>query len=51
MLIEHVLLKEKVEKHSCFLWRLFPIMQLRTHDVYKHLVSKFGADNVFTFNI
>jgi len=46
MLIEHVL-KEGVENIAVFYGGRFQPMHQGHHDVYKHLVQKFGADNVF----
>ena len=46
MLIEHVL-KEGVENIAVFYGGRFQPMHQGHHDVYKHLVTKFGADNVF----
>ena len=46
MLIEHVL-KEEVDNIAVFYGGRFQPMHQGHHDVYKHLVQKFGADNVF----
>ena len=46
MLIEHVL-KEGVDNIAVFYGGRFQPMHQGHHDVYKHLVQKFGADNVF----
>ena len=46
MLIEHIL-KESVENIAVFYGGRFQPMHQGHSDVYKHLCSKFGADNVF----
>ena len=46
MLIEHVL-KEGVDNIAVFYGGRFQPMHRGHNDVYKHLIQKFGADNVF----
>ena len=41
------ILKESVDNIAVFYGGRFQPMHRGHHDVYKHLVSKFGADNVF----